>query len=91
MKLLLFVGAVTCLHLVNSQNQCTRENLDNAEVVEPLLAGSLVSGTQSSPPVVDIVNSTVVCLAVDSTSTTYRFASLVVAYTCAGACLQAGT
>ncbi len=88
MKVLLLVGAVTCLHLVSSQqNQCTRENLEDPDVVEPLLASSLVAGTQSSPPMVDITtNYAIVCLSVDNTLNRYRGASLVVEYTCDGAC-----
>ncbi len=84
MKVLVFVGAVACLlHLVSSQ--CIRESLTNV-TVEPLLALSLVAGTQSSPPTVDITNYTIVCLAVDNNLDRYRGASLVVEYTCAGAC-----
>ncbi len=88
MKLLLFVGAVACLHLASFQS-CTRESLDNAEVVRPLLGLSLQgAGIQSlPPPLVMVENSTVVCLAVDSRPTSggttmYRDASLVVEYNC---------
>ncbi len=85
MKVLLLVGAVACLlHLVSSQ--CTRENLEDSTVVEPLLERSLVAGTQSSPPDVTIRNYAIVCLSVDNNLDRYRGASLVVEYTCAGAC-----
>ncbi len=86
MKFLQLVGVVTCLHLVSSQNQCTRENLEDVGVVGPLIASSLVAGTQSSPPTIAVRNSTVVCLAVDDILTTYRTASLIVEYTCLSAC-----
>ncbi len=88
MKFLLLAGAVvTCLHLVSS---CTRENLEDARVVAPLIASSLLAGTQFSPPTITIINIAVVCLAVDNNLDTYRFASLVVEYTCVGTCPSSG-
>ncbi len=81
---MLFVGAVTYLHLVSSQ--CTREILNDAMVVAPLVARSLVAGTQSTPPTLIILGHTIVCLSVDNNLLRYRGASLVVMYTCTGAC-----
>ncbi len=83
MKFGLFIGAVTCLHLVSSQSQCTRESLSN-DVVGSLVASSLVAGTQSVPPTIIVTGFTVVCLAADSIITRYRSASLVVVYDCIG-------
>ena len=86
-KLLQFVVAVVCLHLVKAQ--CTQEILEAADttMVASTLAQSLAIGA-STPPQVNIMSSAdinVVCLAVNTNPGTYRSASLVVRYTCVGA------
>ena len=83
MKLLLLLGWVACyLQLVSSQ-ECMRENLEDFPTVAALVARSLAATLGGgSSPTINIQDLNIVCLAVDTTASNFRGASLVVQYTC---------
>ena len=77
---------MACHLQLASLQECTRENLEDFPTVAALVARSLAeTAAQGSPsPTINIQNIKIVCLAVDTTASNFRGASLVVQYTCGG-------
>ena len=81
MKVLLLLGWVAYHLQVVSSQECTRENLEDFPTVAALVARSLAATLGGgSSPTINIQDLNIVCLAVDTTASNFRGASLVVQY-----------
>ena len=90
MKLLLLLGAVTCLlHLTNSQCTLDQDQLNN-NIVASLTADSIVAGNQGGTATVIVQDFNIVCLAIGTDVENFRSISVVVQYSCTGSSCPPG-
>ncbi len=83
---MVLVDVICLLHLANSQ--CTLDQLNNG-VVEMLTANS-ITATGAGTVTVTVQDFSIVCLAIGTDFSNFRFASLVVQYSCVGSQCPSG-